>query len=80
MFEEDYTFRFRSIETASIFGGLGEAVTAVVYKNYPVQVIRIGITDRMGQSTLEVDVLNADYKLTVDDLVAAVKVTMKRKQ
>lgn len=67
-------------ETASIIGGLGEAVAGVLVENYPVPMKRIGIRDRFGQSTRNEAVMDADYNLTVADLVAAVKDTVKRKK
>ena len=60
-------------ETASIIGGLGSAVAEVVVENCPVPMKRIGIRDRYGQSTTDFDKMDADYSLTVDSLVNAVK-------
>ncbi|MDQ1280239.1 MAG: transketolase [Thermoproteota archaeon] len=67
-------------ETASIIGGLGEAVASTLVENYPIPMKRIGIRDRFGQSTRNEAVMDADYNLTVADLVSAVKDTVNRKK
>ncbi len=67
-------------ETASILGGLGEAVAATVCENEPVPIKRIGMRDRFGQSGRDTARLLADYNLTVGDMVAAAKDVLKRKK
>jgi len=67
-------------ETASILGGLGEAVAATVCENEPVPIKRIGMRDRFGQSGRDMNRLLADYNLTVGDMVAAARDVLKRKK
>ncbi|MEM2921524.1 MAG: transketolase C-terminal domain-containing protein [Candidatus Bathyarchaeia archaeon] len=67
-------------ETASILGGLGEAVAATVCENEPVPIKRIGMRDRFGQAGRDLNKLLADYNMTVGDIVAAAKDVLKRKK
>ncbi len=67
-------------ETASILGGLGEAVAATVCENEPVPIKRIGMRDRFGQAGRDLNRLLADYNLTVGDMVAAARDVLKRKK
>jgi transketolase len=67
-------------ETASIYGGLGEAVAGTVCENWPVPVKRIGMRDRFGQAGRDTDRLLADYNLTVSDLINAALEVVKMKR
>ncbi len=52
-----------TVEEHNIYGGLGEAVCAVVSEGYPVPVKRIGVNDAFGKSGSADEVLAA-YGLT----------------
>ena len=67
-------------ETASICGGLGEAVASTVCEHRPVPLKRIGMRDRFGQAGRDEARLLADYNLTVDDLVRAAQDVVQRKR
>jgi transketolase len=67
-------------ETASIYGGLGEAVAGTVCEHLPVPLKRIGMRDRFGQAGRDEPRLLADYNLTVDDLVHAAQDVVQRKR
>ncbi len=58
--------------------GLGSAVANVLTRKCPVPQEFIGIQDRFGQTALQ-EVLEKEYEMTSDDIVAAVKKAMKRK-
>lgn len=55
--------RIVTVEEHNIYGGLGEAVCAVVAEEYPVPVKRIGVNDAFGKSGTADEVLAA-YGLT----------------
>ncbi|MBI5328609.1 MAG: transketolase family protein [Deltaproteobacteria bacterium] len=65
-------------EEHSIIGGLGEAVATVAAEEYPVQVKRLGIQDRFGQSGLAEELL-VHYALMPKDIAEAVKEAVKKK-
>lgn len=52
-----------TVEEHSIYGGLGEAVCAVISEEYPVPVRRIGVNDMFGKSGTADEIL-AEYGLT----------------
>lgn len=66
-------------ENHNIFGGLGSAVSEALVKTSPVPVEMVGIKDQFGQVGTE-DWLRKEYKLTADEIVAAVKRVMPRKK
>ena len=59
-------------EEHSVIGGLGEAVAGVVTKATPCPVRMIGQKDVFGESG-KPDELRAEYGMTADDIIAAVK-------
>ena len=59
--------------------GLGSAVANVLTRKCPVPQEFIGIQDRFGQTALQ-EVLEKEYEMTSDDIVAAVNKAMKRKR
>lgn len=65
-------------EEHNIIGGLGSAVAEVLVENYPVPMTRVGVRDVFGESGRP-DELLVKYHLTAQDIVAAVKETIKRK-
>lgn len=67
-----------TVEDSSIIGGLGGAVAEVVVENSLVPVKRIGIKDRFGQSGT-VEELKAEYEITSNDVVKAVREVIKKK-
>lgn len=71
-------------ENASIIGGLGEGVAAVLCENLPAPLIRVGVDDEFSQSgriTPELDELKVHFALRAEDLVVSVKevIAMKEK-
>ena len=69
-------------ENHSIIGGLGEAVASVLAENIPTPMVRVGIEDEFSQSgiiTEEVDELKVHFKLGAEDLAAAVRECIARK-
>ncbi len=72
----------RAIVTAenhNIIGGLGSAVSEAVVKTHPVPIEMVGVKDRFGQVGTE-DFLKAEYGLTADEIVQAVKRVLPRKK
>lgn len=70
-------------ENASIIGGLGEGVAAILAENYPVPLERVGVDDEFSQSgkiTPEKDELKEHFRLDARDLVAAVKKCIAKKE
>jgi len=67
-----------TVEDSSIIGGLGGAVAEVVVENSLVPVKRVGIKDRFGQSGT-VEELKAEYEITSNDVVKAVREVIKKK-
>jgi transketolase len=59
-------------EEHSLIGGLASAITYIM-RGSPLPIETIGIEDEFGQSAHEYEELLADYKLTVDHIIAAVK-------
>lgn len=59
-------------EEHSIIGGLGSAVAEVVVKHAPVKMAMVGQQDTYGESG-KPDELKKKYKMTADDIAAAVK-------
>jgi transketolase len=70
-------------ENASIIGGLGEGVAAVLCENLPTPLVRVGVDDEFSQSGLitpERDELKEHFGLGAADLAAAVKQCMAKKE
>jgi transketolase len=70
-------------ENASIIGGLGEGVAAVLAENLPVPMVRVGIEDEFSQSgriTPEKDELKIHFGLGAEDLVVSVKECIAKKE
>lgn len=70
-------------ENASIIGGLGEGVAAVLCENLPAPLVRVGIEDEFSQSGLitpERDDLKIHFGLRAEDLVVSVKECIAKKQ
>ena len=65
-------------ESTNIHGGMGSAVAGVLGESYPVPIKRLALHDLFTHSSSG-DLPDAYYHQTVDDLVAAVKETVKRK-
>lgn len=59
-------------EEHSLIGGLASVITYIL-RGSGVPVITIGIEDEFGQSAHDYDELLAEYKLTVDNIVASIK-------
>ena len=57
-----------TVENHSIYGGLGSAVCEVLSENYPVQVLRIGMNDKFGQSGTPTELLKL-YGLDAEGIV-----------
>jgi transketolase len=70
-------------ENASIIGGLGEGVAAVLCENLPTPLVRVGIEDEFSQSGLitpERDDLKIHFGLRAEDLVVSVKECIAKKE
>jgi transketolase len=70
-------------ENASIIGGLGEGVAAILAENIPTPMIRVGVEDEFSQSgriTPEKDELKEHFALRAEDLVVSVKECIARKK
>jgi transketolase len=70
-------------ENASIIGGLGEGVAAILAENLPTPMIRVGVEDEFSQSgriTPEKDELKEHFALRAEDLVVSVKECIARKK
>ncbi len=70
-------------EDHTILTGVGEAVTRVLAKNYPVPVEMVGVRDLYSQSTMDRlggwEILEKAYHLTAEDVAAATRTAIKRK-
>jgi transketolase len=70
-------------ENASVIGGLGEGVAAILAQNYPVPMVIVGIEDEFSQSgkiTPEVDELKTHFGLGPEDLAFSVKECIAKKK
>jgi transketolase len=67
-----------TIEEHQVNGGMGSAVSEVLSKNYPVPMEILGVQDRFGQSGKPIE-LFAEYGLTKEDIMKAVKKAIARK-
>jgi transketolase len=70
-------------ENASIMGGLGEGVAAILAENLPTPMIRVGVEDEFSQSGLitpEKDELKEHFALRAEDLVVSVKECIAKKK
>jgi transketolase len=70
-------------ENASIIGGLGEGVAAVLGENLPVPMIRVGVDDEFSQSgriTPEIDELKVHFAFRAEDLAVSVREVIARKK
>ncbi len=68
-----------TVEDNTVLGGLGAAVTELLSGIRPTPVKRIGILDRYGESG-DPDLLYRDNKMTVEDIVSAVKASIRLKE
>ena len=68
-----------TVEDHNIYNGLGSAVAEVLAEEEPTPMKRIGIQDRFGESTNDVEDLYREHHMTVQDIVQAVKAQMARK-
>lgn len=59
-------------EEHSIIGGLGDRVSAVVCKNHPTRVEKVGINDVFGESGTPNELMEK-YKLTAEEIVSRAK-------
>lgn len=66
-------------EEHSVIGGLGSAVSEVVVRECPVPVEMVGVCDLFGQSGTP-DELLREYGLQADDIAAAARRSLERKQ
>ncbi len=70
-------------ENASIIGGLGEGVAAVLAENLPTPLVRVGVEDEFSQSGVirgEKDELKLHFGLDAKDLVVSVKEVIGKKK
>jgi transketolase len=70
-------------ENASIIGGLGEGVAAVLAENLPTPMVRVGVEDEFSQSGLitpERDELMEHFGFAAEDLVVAVQDCIAKKE
>jgi transketolase len=65
-------------EEHNIFGGMGDAVSQVAAKNFPVPIEYIGTRDTFGESGTPADLLKK-YQLDIPDIIAAAERVMARK-
>lgn len=65
-------------EEHNIIGGLGSAVCEVLAESNPVPVKRVGVMDTFGESGKPAELLKK-YGLLAEDIISAVKETIKRK-
>lgn len=66
-------------EEHTIIGGLGGAVAETLAENCPTPIVRVGVKDRFGVTSLEVESLMDYMGLGVDDIVNAAIQVIKRK-
>lgn len=67
-----------TVEDHNIIGGLGSAVAEVLGEQRPTPMKRIGVQDRFASSG-DAELLYAEHKMSVPDIVSAVKEVMGRK-
>ncbi len=67
-----------TVEDHNIIGGLGSAVAEVLGERCPTPMKRIGVQDRFASSG-DAELLYAEHKMSVPDIVSAVKEVMGRK-
>lgn len=67
-----------TVENASIYGGLGDAVSEVLAEEQPAPVLRIGVRDRFVESG-GIDELFARHGMTPADIAAAARLALTRK-
>jgi len=68
-----------TVEDHNIIGGLGSAVAEVLAEHCPVPMKRIGIQDRFGSSG-DAELLYAEHKMSVMDIVSSTKEVIARKK
>lgn len=66
------TGKILTIEEATIYGGLGSAVSEIIVENYPIPMKIMGVRDKFGKSGSP-DKLFEEYGLTVLDIIKNVK-------
>ncbi len=62
----------------NIIGGIGTAVCEVTSEEYPVPVVRIGVTDHFGEVG-KMDFLKEKYHMTAADIAAAARTAIEKK-
>jgi transketolase len=67
-----------TVEEHQIAGGLGSAVAECLAGIYPIPIEFVGVNDRYGQSGTPSELIR-EYKLTREDIAAAVKKVLNRK-
>ncbi|WP_085832926.1 transketolase family protein [Clostridium merdae] len=67
-----------TVEDHNIIGGLGSAVAEVLSEKIPTPMKRIGVQDRFASSG-DAELLYAEHKMSVPDIVFAVKDVMSKK-
>lgn len=67
-----------TVEDHNIIGGLGSAIAEVLGEQYPTPMKRIGVQDRFASSG-DAELLYAEHKMSVPDIVLAVKEVMGKK-
>jgi transketolase len=68
-----------TVEDCNILGGIGSLIAEVVSDNYPIPIQRIGVKDRFGQAG-NVEELKTEYNISKEDIIEAIKNTLKRKK
>ena len=66
-----------TVEDHNIYGGLGSAICEAACLYHPCKVIRLGLQDVYPRSGVAAELLDA-YGLSVQDIVDAAKVAMKK--
>jgi transketolase len=67
-----------TVEEHQVAGGLGSAVAECLAGIYPIPIEFVGVNDRYGQSGTPSELIR-EYKLTREDIAAAVKKVLNRK-
>ena len=62
------TKKIVTVEEHQVIGGFGSAVCEVVSEKHPIQVVRVGVHDRFGQSGTPTELMK-EYGLTAEDIV-----------
>lgn len=65
-----------TLEEHSTLGGLGSAISEFLSENLPKKVVRLGISDKFGQSGTSLD-LFCEYGFTVNNIISIIKKSLK---